>query len=398
MEIRPLTRKDMPQVIKIHQYAYGFWSDQEAQESEYNHIIPENTLGAFVDGQLRSVLTIMKVQQSIRGVLKPLGGISMVGSYPEVRMQGFVRALMERSFTEMHDSNIAVTMLEPFRETFYARFGYVQANDQFRLTAPIEGLRVPTKEDIGTDWTFERITGLEAKTPYLDFIQEYAPQKYHGYAFNPDISDAEWMYRNKNRQFVFVKQKGETKALVRYKLKGYMVFEEGFLIIDEMYWKDIEAQAALFYFLGTHRDQVKKLQVRLPYAEHFQHWFLDLMEYIEIKVWNPWMVRLINVEDAFTGLPTSVEGDLLFTLKDPHCTWNSRLYHLHSDGEQLHVKTTSKTPAVTLTIEGASALVYGTNSLDALEYQGWVKGLDASTRSLLNQWFPPLLLYNPYNY
>jgi predicted acetyltransferase len=165
-----------------------------------------------------------------------------------------------------------------------------------------------------------------------------------------------------------------------------------------MYWKDIEAQAALFYFLGTHRDQVQKLQVRLPYAEHFQHWFLDLMEYIEIKVWNPWMVRLINVEDAFTDLPAPVEGDLIFALKDPHCTWNSRLYHLHSDGEHLHVETTSNTPAVTLTIEGASALVYGTNSLEALEYQGWVKGLDASTRSLLNQWFPPILLYNPYTY
>ena len=398
MEIRPLTRKDMPQVIKIHQYAYGFWSDQEAQESEYNHIIPENTLGAFIDGQLRSVLTIMKVQQSIRGILKPLGGLSMVGSFPEIRTQGFIRALMEHAFIDMHQSNIAVSMLEPFRDTFYARFGYVPANDQFRLTAPINGLRVPSKEEIGSDWTFERMTGLDAKTPYLNFIQEHAPNKYHGYAFNPDISDAEWTYRNKNRQFVFVKQNGATKALLRYQIKGYMHFEEGQLVIDEMYWKTIEAKAALFYFLGTHRDQVQKLQLRIPYGTHFQHWFIDLMEWIQIKVWNPWMVRLINAEDAFNGLPAPVEGDLIFALKDPHCSWNSRLYHIHSDGERLQVDATSNTPAVTLSIEGASALVYGTNSLEALEYQGWVKGLDKTTRTLLNQWFPPLLLYNPYTY
>ncbi|MDO8056783.1 MAG: GNAT family N-acetyltransferase, partial [Candidatus Hermodarchaeota archaeon] len=354
MEIRPLTRKDLPQVIKIHQYAYGFWSDQEVEESEYNHIIPENSLGAFVDGQLESALTILKVQQSVRGVLKSLGGISMVASFPEVRTQGFVRALMERAFTDMHEGNIVVSMLEPFRDSFYARFGYVQANDFFRLTAPIHNLRIPSKENIGDDWSFERKTGLEAKTPYLNFIQKYPPNKYHGYAFNPNIKDAEWTRRNKNRQFVFIKQNGETKALVRYQVKGYMHFEEGQLLIDEMYWNSIEAQAALFYFLGTHRDQVQKLQLRLPYGTHFQHWFIDLKDWIEIKVWNPWMVRLINAEEAFNGLPAPIKGDLIFALNDPRCSWNSRLYHLQSDNGQLQVDATSKAPAVTLTIEGAS--------------------------------------------
>jgi predicted acetyltransferase len=398
MELRPLTTKDMTQVIKLHQYAYGFWSDQEVQESDFQHIIPENSFGAFEDGKLQSVLTIMKVQQSIRGILKPMGGLSMVCTLPEARLKGYIRALMDHAFIDMHKSGIAVSMLEPFRDTFYARFGYIQSNDFFRLSVPLNGLRVPSKNEIDDDWTFERVTSLEAKAPYLQFIQDFALRKYHGYAFNPQISEAEWTYRNKNRQFVFVQHRGTTKALARYRTKGYMHFEESQLIIDEMYWQDLESQVALFYYLGTHRDQIKKLQLRLPYGEHFQHWFVDLLDWIEIKVWNPWMIRLIDVEAALTGLPAPVEGELIFALKDSHCPWNSRLYHVISDGKQLQVETTSKTPSLTLTIEGVSALVYGTNTLDVLEFQGWVKELDSSTRNLLDAWFPPLLLYNPYTF
>lgn len=399
MQIRPLTTDDMPQVIKLHQYAYGYWTDQAVQEEEYHHLIPEDSWGVFDNGKLQSVLTIMKARQAIRGVLKPMGGLHMVGSYPEVRMKGYIRTLMERAFTDMHASEIAVSMLEPFRETFYARFGYVSANDKFRLTAPLEGLRVPKKAEIGDDWTFDRVVGSEAKDSYLQFIQDHALSKYHGYAFNPTISDAEWNYRNKNRHFVFIKHQGKIQALARYQIKGFMHFkEEGQLIIDEMYWHTLNGQAALFHFLGTHRDQVKKIHLRLPYGTHFQHWFVDLLDWIEIKVWNPWMVRLIEIKNALTGLPAPLEGEFTFTLKDTHCSWNDGTYVLRSDGERLQIEPTSMTPTLKLTIEGLSALIYGTNTTDTLEFQGWIKGLDDQTRMLLQHWFPPVLLYNPYEF
>ena len=90
MEVRKITPEEMTQVVKLHQYAYGFWTDQDVRNEEHNYMIPENILGLFEDDILLSVLTIMRTQQSVRGILKGMGGISMVGTYPEARMKGYV--------------------------------------------------------------------------------------------------------------------------------------------------------------------------------------------------------------------------------------------------------------------------------------------------------------------
>ncbi len=399
MEIRKITKEDMTQVVKLHQYAYGFWTDQDVRDEDYNFMIPENIIGLFENDTLLSVLTIMKTQQSVRGVLKGMGGISMVGTYPEARMKGYVRTIMQSAFLEMKEAELSVSMLEPFRETFYSRLGYVPAYEKFRLKAPLDGLRVAPESAIGDEWTVERVPGHEAKDTYMTFIQDFAPTTFHGYAFNPEIRDEEWTRRNKNRHYVFVKKAGKIEALARYQLKGYMHFEEpGQLIVEEMYWRTLPAQTALFNYLGKHRDQIQTIHMILPYGTDFQHWFEDLRDWIELKVWHPWMIRIIDAKAALTGLPASTDGELIFTLSDSQCGWNNGTYLLESSNGQLSMNTTKRASKLESTIHGLSALVYGTHSLEALEYTGWIKGLNERSRDFLRRWFPQLPRYNPYTF
>lgn len=399
MEIRKLTKEDLTQAVKLHQYAYGFWTDQDVRDEDYNHMIPENIIGLFEEDTLLTVLTIMRTKQSIRGVLKGMGGISMVGTYPEARMKGYVRTIMQSAFLEMKETGLSVSMLEPFRETFYSRLGYVPAYEKFRLKAPFDGLRIPSDDVIGESWVFDRVPSNEAKDTYMAFIQDYAPQTFHGYAFNPEIRDEEWNRRNKNRLFVFIKKAGKVEALARYQIKGYMLFDEpSELIIEEMYWRSIPAQAALFNYLGKHRDQVQTIRMIIPYGADFQHWFEDLRDWVELKVWHPWMARVVDVKEALNGLPASPDGELIIALSDPQCGWNAGSYLLQAQDGELTASSTKRAPSLESTIRGLSALVYGTHSLEALEYAGWIEGLTNSTRDLLRSWFPPLLLYNPYNF
>ncbi len=399
MEIRKLTKKDMTQVIKLHQYAYGFWTDQEVRDEDHEYIIPENVIGLYENDKLLSVLTIMRTQQSIRGVLKGMGGISMVGTYPEARMKGYVRTIMQTAFLEMKETGLSVSMLEPFRETFYSRLGYVPAQDKFRLKAPLDGLRVPSDKAIESDWEFERVSGYEAKDAYMTFIQDFAPSSFHGYAFNPEIRDEQWKRRNKNRHYIFIKKRGKVEALARYQIKGYMHFEDpGELVVEELYWRTLPARAALFNYLGKHQDQVQILRMTLPFGIDFQHWFEDLKDWIEIKVWHPWMVRVIDVREALEGLPAPVDGELSILVSDPQCGWNNGTYLIQATNEQLSVSSTRRSAQLECTIHGLSALVYGTHSLDALEYANWLKGLNKQHRELLQNWFPQLPLYNPYNF
>lgn len=399
MEIRKITKDDMVKVVKLHQYAYGFWTDQEVRDEDHDFMIPENLIGLFEKDELVTVLTIMKVHQSIRGVLKGMGGISMVCSYPEARMKGYVRAILQSAFLEMKEEGYSVSMLEPFRETFYIPFGYVPAYSRYRMKAPLDGLHFPSDATIGDDWEFERCQPVDAKDKYLTFIQEFGPITYHGFAFNSKMPDVEWKRRNKNRLFVFVKRHGKVEALARYQIKGFMHFEEeGQLIIDEMYWRNFPAQNALFNFLGKHRDQIKTLNMRIPYGTNFQHWFIDLKEWVEIKTWNPWMVRIIDVKVALQGLPAPAAGELIMKVNDSQCGWNNGTYLLQSDGKQLAISVSKRVPNLETTINGLSALIYGTHSIEALEYDSWIKSIDQRIRPLLRTWFPELPLYNPYNF
>jgi predicted acetyltransferase len=399
VQIRKITKQELATLEQLHQYAYGYWSDQELKPEDLEFMVPDETLGLFEKGQLQSSLSLLNLQQSIRGVLKGMGGISMVGSYPEARHRGYVKALMEAAFSEMREKGLGVSMLEPFKESFYARFGYVPANGAFRLKAPLESLRSPSDANLGREWTFERIRGVQAKNAFLEFITEFAPSHYHGFAIRPTMPDAEWNRRNKDTLIVFVKRQGKVEAVARYRIKGYMHFDQGGSVeVIEMHWRTLEAQDALFNFFAKHKDQVPDIRMRLPLDTTFHYWFTDLPNFIELTTWNPWMVRVVDAEQALAGLPATPSGQVTFKLADPHCKWNNGTFTLDSDRHQLRVNRTQAAPDTTMTIEGLSALVYGTHPVEALEHAGWIKATSPAISAKLSQWFPPLSLYNALNY
>ncbi|MFW9832161.1 MAG: sterol carrier protein domain-containing protein, partial [Candidatus Thorarchaeota archaeon] len=101
---------------------------------------------------------------------------------------------------------------------------------------------------------------------------------------------------------------------------------------------------------------------------------------------------------AINGLPAPIGGELTFTLSDSQCGWNNGTYLIQADSGKLSITTTKRAAKIEMAIQGLSALVYGTNAIDEIEYQGWIKGLDSQRRKLLQNWFPPIYLYNPYNF
>ena len=399
MEIRKITKQELATIEQLHQYAYGYWSDQELRPEDLEFMLPDETFGLFEKGQLQSSLSLLNLQQSVRGVLKGMGGISMVGSYPEARRKGYVKELMQAAFLEMREKDLPVSMLEPFKESFYARFGYVPASGQLRLKAPLDSLRSASDTNLGRDWNFERVRGMQAKTTFLEFISEFAPSHYHGFVIRPTMSDAEWNRRNKDALVVFVRHHGKIEAVARYRIKGYMHLEPpGSLEVLEMHWRSLEAQAALFNFFAKHRDQVPDIRMRLPLETTFHYWFTDLSNSIELTTWNPWMVRVVDAEKSLADLPAAQSGQVTFKLVDPICRWNSGTFTLDSDGHQLKVKRTQAATDTAITIEGLSALVYGTHPVEALKQAGWVKPVTPAVNAKLSQWFPVLPLYNPLNY
>jgi len=396
MEIRRI-REDERRLVKLlRKYAYGSWSDEEVKEEDLSDVVASETFGLFEEGRLVSTLALLPLQQSIRGVIKRMGGISGVATYPEHRRRGHVRRLIKAAFKDMREQGMPVSMLLPFKESFYAKFGYVKANLHMRVKAPLRTLNYVMERRVEGGWEFERMRAVEAKETFMSFVMEVAPSL-QGIVLVPNMTDAEWKRRNKDYLAVFVKRNGRIEAAAIYKMKGFWG-PESEISVREIYWKSIEARTKLLNFFARHVDQVAHIIVDSPYGARFQHWFTDLLTPFEIKAWMPWMVRVIDVKGAIEELPAGEEGSVTVEVFDSYCDWNNGTFTIRAEEGKLQTDRGKGSPSVKMTSEAISSLVYGTHTLEEIEYEGWIRISEPGAKRMLEKWFPPIPIYNFYQY
>ncbi|MFX1509970.1 MAG: enhanced intracellular survival protein Eis [Promethearchaeota archaeon] len=394
MEIRKITNKERSTLMDLYRYAYTEWTDQPVKDEELDEIIVEETLGIFDNGQLVSSLRIHDFQQSIRGILKNCGGVAGVATYPEARTKGYVRQLMRAGFKQMHEDGQSVSMLDPFKPSFYEKFGYVTANAPYIVEAPINHLQASNLESSSSEWTYERLRAVEVQEPFLKFIREVGPKQYHGFIIFRTITPAMWKQRVKDSLVVFIRHKGKIQAVCRYRIKGERSsgrWQANLTVIDSL-WRTREARNHLFYFLSRHQDQIDNIIIHAPFETKVEHWFKDIRLKVDRK--TPWMVRIVDVIKAFEKLPGVGEDIITIEVSDADCPWNHGIFSLTSEKGSLHLAKSSGHPVVNASIEALSSLVYGTQPLEELEFEGKLTITEEWARHTLHRWFPPLPLYN----
>ncbi len=394
MEIRTLHENELEALSWLHRYAFGGWTD-ETKDDWISWMRPNETVGAFDNGVLVSGVTVIPLLQSIRGTIENMGGVAAVATYPEKRRRGHIRELFRATFKMMNDREMPVSMLSAFRRTFYAKFGYVPANTGVFAKTHMQSLRSALDIRVDEELQIERCRMVESRETYSNFIKEVCMPRYHGMTLAPHMSDHEWRDRSKDAMLVLIKRENKIEALAKYRIKVEHLelpgYERQSLIVYEMYWRDLRARDALFHFLALHIDQMEEISLYIPLGEPFQNWFPDADW--KMSTWQAWSVRVINVERALRGLPVNSPGSVTISIRDEYCPWNNRTIQLVENKGRLHVEPTDKTPTGTLTIEGVSALVYGTLHLDEIVHRGWCRLQRTQDRETLSGWFPPIPIH-----
>ncbi len=394
MKIRIITDKERRALMDLYRYAYTFWSDQEIKEEELDEIIAEETLGLFVGGRLVSSTRVHDFQQSVRGVLKDCGGIAGVATYPEARTKGYVRRLMQAAFKQMHEQGQSVSMLDPFKASFYAKFGYVNAVAPYLVQGPLKQLRHSRGGAAGKGWTFERLRAVDAKDEFLAFLREVGPAQYHGYLVFKSITESMWKQRVKDSIVVLVKRKGKIQAVSRYRIKGERVKGrwQATITTINIVWRTREAREQLFSFFSKHGDQIDDIIIHAPFDTQVEHWFGGAR--LQVKRKTPWMVRLVDARQAVENLPGEGEENVTLELADGDCPWNNGIFSLQSKGNRLRLQKGSGQAVVKASIQAFSSLVYGAQPVEELEFQGELSISEEWARHALQRWFPPLPIYN----
>lgn len=366
-EIRQVSGEELRHTL-FPLWAYPFLSSRESP-SRHDEIYEQmaasreerHTLIGFEAGRAVACAQSVLMEQNIRGALVPMAGVCGVMTSVESRHRGYSTKVMNAMFQDMAEAGHAVTCLYPFRESFYERMGYVSFPQTFSATFAPEALAPILKMNIPGE--VKAISLWDAWETYREQIRDFRDIT-HGMAQLTEASERRQFDKGGQVWLATARRDGQMVGLMTYQLTDFW----GELQASGFHCKDAGARYLLLAWIARHIDQVKSVRLHLHPAEQPELWISDLDVVRRSWDWVTPMGRALDVA-GLGGIPVG-DGELRIRVRDRQCPWNEGAFQLASDRGPLVVSKANGAD-LDLTIQGLSALIYGTHDPEVFTYRGW---------------------------
>ncbi|MBN2055698.1 GNAT family N-acetyltransferase [bacterium] len=388
MEVKHMTIEDRTAYARLRRYAFT------PQRNDYQHIncldedIPGDWLyGAYEHETMISGAICLRFRLRLRGADLAMGGVSSVATRPECRNRGAIRQLMEAMLGDLHRASVPLSVLYPFKYSYWEKFGYKLADEAVFYQIPIEDILARPNNDR----TFTEVYGI------TDDIKRLYLESLHRNNYMVLREARHWGELDKKTfKFICLDQHGQPRGYVLLKFlenlpphaKGHMKHIHQTLFCPEIVWLDEPTRRALFAFIWGHRDQRKFVAFSRPSGEPV----IDLLR--EPKVTMRFtrvnsMARIVDLQAALTGITYPISDfSLRLRVNDPDCPWNNGLFRLENRaGETRLVPDTGEGADLETSIGHLTQLYTGFRTIHQLADQDLVTATHAS-RDLLARMLP----------
>lgn len=333
------------------------------------------------DDPVASVVETRMTQQ-VRGKLFEMAGVWGVATHPNSRRKGYCTQLMARMMEITHQDGRPLTTLYPFRESFYQRLGYV--NFPLPRKAIFNPNDITPLLKLELDGEVELMLIGDGYEIYRDYLQHYQMHTHGMGTFeHPDYGAA-----NQNRSWLAVARvNGEVVGVMLYSLQGEEVTKFKLRAV-RFYYHTPQGKYLLLNWIARHVDQANLAEIWLPPYEQPETWFEDMNLKLE-QNWIPPMARVLNVA-GIDGMQTG-EDSFTAEISEPLCPWNEGIWKFDGARGTLGVSPASKADCQ-LTVQGLSALVYGTHDPADFPIRGWGDPAEEVQQAVKNV-FPPKVAY-----
>ena len=126
LRYRAARRTDVETLADLGARAYRVSSLEQRREFYTDHPrfgLRDVRVGEL-DGRVVASLVLYALTAFVRGQEIPIAGVGSVAVSPEHRRRGVGEALMRAALRELRQQGRALSMLYPFRDSFYRKFGY----------------------------------------------------------------------------------------------------------------------------------------------------------------------------------------------------------------------------------------------------------------------------------
>ena len=364
-----------------HRYAFYTSPPMDLSNYEKQRALYEDTtiFGMFEEEKSVATVVSLPMTQNVRGKIFPMSGVAGVTSYPTARRKGYVKKLMTRLFQDMRDKGQVVSTLYPFRESFYERLGYT-------LFTHIKAVKFKTADmkpllNMDLPGSVEFLNQKEGWDSARQMLHDMQATKHGMGLFAPE--PLEMLYGHDDMWLAIARdENGEVIGTMVYKITAFW----GTFEVARFFVKNTQARYLLLQFIAKHIDQTPDVIIkRLPGYENPETWFSDLSMKTDPDIWLTPMGRIINIQEL-GGMKVG-SGKLTVQVEDNFCEWNNGIFTFESQNGELIVSEVGEADC-TLTINGLSALIYGTHDLHDFKWRGWGNPSEETIQKMLSL-FPP---------
>jgi predicted acetyltransferase len=397
IEVRPARADEMDQfgLIGAYVYAGAFGDGPDNIVSQNNR--PEWTLCAFDGARMAASYSCLPFTMRANGNAVAMGGVTAVGTLPEYRRQGLVRAITTRSFADMRERGQAVAALWASQAAIYQRYGY--ALSSALVTYCIDSVDVGFGDGDGGSMRIARVdadTGAEImKKVYIDFVAQRTCYLHR--------SKTLWM----NGVLSSSPLTGPVNIAVAHAANGaptgYVAYhvrndKTGHptrgqeLLVKDLVWLNVDAYRSLWTWLARH-DLVGRITwLRAPIDDPAPELFVEprlLNAQPRDGIW----LRIIDAQAALALRGYQTDGAITLEIaKDDLTPWNEGRVKLECSADGATVTPSKGNADITLSVKALASLYTGYRSARQLSQWGMLEGDDAAieraTRTFATRYAP----------
>lgn len=286
----------------------------------------------------------------IRGSPLRFAGIWAVATDPAYRNRGLVRELFKASFLRMHEERMYLSILDPFKRSYYEQFDYALAEKRARHIFTCDQLRVGSTRD---DIKIRELTSNEDISKILDV--ERSMTRFGSRFWGTE----DYLHSAIKRGHFFLLENGSEAV-------GTVSFSFGDrhprynLTVGSTRYRYDNVFPSIVELVKNHSVNAEKVTWYTDFQTPVRHYFSDYST-TESHMLGSMMMRVIDFDEYCRNIkiPDESTENVVIDLKDEFCPWNSGTYSLIPNGDRLEIEKVNREPDITISAFQLSKIISG---------------------------------------
>jgi len=387
VNIKKLTKKDIEGYKELFVYCFNMKED-DARQYAKTCLECGESIGVEENDRLVSAMAYYPYDANIHSSRLKMAGLTGVVTAPEMRNRGYVKEQLVFIQKIMLENNFPISYLEPFKHSYYEKYGWTEAAKIIRAT-----IRVDDIKKIEEEFQFKKIE--EPKSENFSEIERAYSSLFHGCSYRTKClweNAILFPYHGRKYTYYLIEHKGEKVAYLGLRFVRIKNSYQVNLNISDFGFKNYLGIKGLFNFFKTHRDQCRYVHINLPTNFDLYHFAPTRPKELKLKFDK--MFKVVDVAKAMQQIQPAKNLDFDLTInitRDVLCSENTGEFSFRiKDGKVEEIEHSKN--LLECDINTFSKLFIGKNSLKKLIDYNEVK-LEGDIKESLNQMFQEKPVY-----